>query len=47
MPGDVGDPYEVPGTITLTSPTEAVFLAATDGSELAMRVGGSGGDGCL
>jgi hypothetical protein len=44
---EYGEPYEVPGTITLTTPTEAVFRAVSDGSELAMRLGGGPGTYCL
>jgi hypothetical protein len=33
---DVGDPYRVPGVLTLSSATEAVFRADSDGSEFTL-----------
>jgi hypothetical protein len=33
---NLGDPYPVPGILTLSSATEAVFRADSDGSEFAM-----------
>jgi hypothetical protein len=32
----VGSPHEVPGVVTLVSPTEAVFRADSDGSEFRL-----------
>lgn len=47
---DIGDPSPVPGVLTLSSATEAVFRADSDGSELsmtAMRKKPRAGYGCL
>jgi hypothetical protein len=33
---DVGEPYAVPGIVTLTSPTKAIFRADVDGSEFRL-----------
>jgi hypothetical protein len=50
-PGDGATPYEVPGTLTLTSPTRGVFIADVHGSRLHVRrgelFGGDIGEGCL
>lgn len=45
---NVRAPYPVPGIVTLSSPTEAVFRADVDGTELPLSAtGGPGGGGCL
>jgi hypothetical protein len=38
-PGDGMTPYEVPGTLTLNSPTRGVFVADVDGSRLDVTRG--------
>ena len=51
MPWDRFQPYAVPGVITLTSPTTAVFRADVNGQELPMARSGAEkpwpGAGCV
>jgi hypothetical protein len=47
---DIGVPWEVPGIVTLTSPTEAIFRADVDGTEFRLtghEENPTPGDACL